>query len=79
MCSSSEPTLEQKKIYKNVRIACAEKIEKNSRIQHCNPDSNTKLRCTFDFEKHVNANLMSSCEEFEKVRPLGTQYEIIIS
>ena len=33
------PTLEPKKVYKNVRIACAEKIEKNSRLQQNNPDN----------------------------------------
>ena len=37
------PTLEQKKVYKNARIACAENIEKFLRIQN-NPDNNTKNR-----------------------------------
>ena len=41
-------TLELKKIYKNARIACAENIEKISRIQQNNPDKDTKHRDEFD-------------------------------
>ena len=38
------PTLEPKKVYKNARIACAENIEKISRVQQNNPDNNKKHR-----------------------------------
>ena len=34
------PTIEPKKVYKNARIACAENIEKISRVQQNNPDNN---------------------------------------
>ena len=57
-------TLQPKKVYKNARIACAENIEKISRIQQNNPDNNTKDRDELDFEMHVNASSMSlSCED----------------
>ena len=36
------PTLESKKVYKNARIACAENIEKISRVQQNNQDNNKK-------------------------------------
>ena len=36
------PTLEPKKVYKNATIACAENIDKNSRVQQNNPDNNKK-------------------------------------
>ena len=74
------PTLEPKKFYKNARIACAENIEKISRVQQNNPDNNGKLKDEFDFEKHLNTSLMSlSCEEMTKVRALCTKYEVIFS
>ena len=74
------PTLEPKKVYKNARIACKEKIEKISRVQQNNPDKNIKHRNEFDFEKHVNSNSMSlSCEEMTKVRSVCTKYEEIFS
>ena len=57
------PTLETKKVYKNARIACAENVEKNSRVQQNNPDNNGKHGDEFDFEKHVNSSSMSlSCD-----------------
>ena len=49
------PTLVQKKVYKNSRIACVKNILKISRIQQNNPDNNTKFRNEIGFEKHVNA------------------------
>ena len=65
------PTLEPQKVYKNARVACAEKIEKVSRIQQNNSDNNGKHRDEFDFEKHVNSSSMSLlCEEMTKVRSL---------
>ena len=68
------PTLEPNKVYKNARIACAENIEKISRVQQNNPDNNKKHRDEFDFEKHVNSSSMSlSCEETTKVRSLCTK------
>ena len=68
------PTLEPNKVYKNARIACAENIEKISRVQQNNPDNNKKHRDEFDFEKHVNSGSMSlSCEETTKVRSLCTK------
>ena len=74
------PTLEPKKVYKNARIACAENIEKISRVQQNNPDNNKKHRDEFDFEKHVNSSSMSlSCEEMTKVRSLCTKYKVIFS
>ena len=74
------PTLEPKKVYKNAKIACAENIENNSRIQQNNPDKNTKRRDEFDFEKQVNSSSMSlSCEEITKVRSLCTKYEVKFS
>ena len=81
MGSSPNPTIEPKKIYKNARIACAENIEKISRVQPNNPDKNKiKHRDEFDFEKHVNSSSMSlSCEEMTKVRSLCTKYEVIFS
>ena len=61
------PTLEPMKVYKNSRIACAENIEKISRVQQCNPDSNRKHRDEFHFEKHVNSSSLSlSCEDIDK-------------
>ena len=75
---SSGPYIRTKTVYKNARIACAESIEKISRIQQNNPDKNTKHRDEFGFEKHVNASSMSlSCEEMTKVRPFCTKYDII--
>ena len=74
------PTLEPKKVYKNARIACAENIEKISRVQQNNPDNNKKHRDEFDFAKHVNSSSKSlSCEEMTKVRSLCTTYEVIYS
>ena len=58
--------------------ACAENIEKISRVQQSNPDKNGKRRNDFDFEKHVHSISMSlSCEEMTKVRSLCTEYEVI--
>ena len=72
------PTLESKKVYKNARFACAENIEKISRVQQNNPDNNKKHRDEFDIKKHVNSSSMSlSCEETTKVRSLCTKYEVI--
>ena len=63
-----KPKLEQKKIYRNTRIAYAENIAKTSRAQQNNPDKNTKYRDEFDFDKLVNSCSMSfSCEEMTKV------------
>ena len=74
------PKLKPKKVYKKARIACAENIEKHSRLQQNNPDNETKHRDWFDFEKQVNANSMSlSWEEKTKVRSLCTKYEVIFS
>ena len=74
------PTLEPKKVYRNARIACAENIEKVSRVQQNNPDNDKKHRDEFDFEKNVNSSSMSfSCEEMTKVRSLCTKYEVIFS
>ena len=42
------PTLEPKEVYKNARIACAENIEKFSRVQQNSPDNNGKHRDEFD-------------------------------
>ena len=64
-----KPTLELKKFYKIARIACPENIEIILRIQQNNPDNNAKHRDEFDFEKHVNASLMSLFrEEMKNVR-----------
>ena len=72
--------LEPKKIYKNARIACAENVEKISRIQQNNSDRNTKHEDEFDFKKHVSSSSMSlSCEELTQVRSLCTKYELIFS
>ena len=63
------PTVEQKKVYKNVRIASAENTEKISRIQQNNPDNNAKSRDEFDFKKHVNTSSMNlTCDEMAKVK-----------
>ena len=57
------PKLEPKKVYKNASIACAENIEKISRIQQNNLDNNKKHRDEFDFEKQVNSSSLGlSCE-----------------
>ena len=37
-----KPNFEHRKVYKNARIACAEYIEKISRIQQGNPNNKTK-------------------------------------
>ena len=74
------PTLEPKRVYKNVRIACAENIEKISRVQQNNTHNYKKHRDEFDFEKHVKSSSMSLyCEEMTKVRSLCTKYEVILS
>ena len=74
------PTLEPKKVWKNARIACAENIEKISRVQQNNPDNNKKQRDEFDFEKHLNSSSLSlSCEEATEVRSLCTKFEVIFS
>ena len=80
------PEIEPKKVAririrnKNARIACAENVEKISRVQQNNPDNNKKHSNEFDFEKHVNSSSMSlSCEETTKVRSLCTKYEVIFS
>ena len=71
MGSSSEPYIRTKKVSKNARTACAENIEKISRVQKNNPDNYTKHSDEFDFEKHVIACSMSFCsEEMTKVRSL---------
>ena len=73
-------TVEQKKIYKNARIAFAENTEKISRIQQNNPDNNAKSRDEFDFQKHVNTSSMNlTCDEMAKVRPLCMKFETIFS
>ena len=73
-------TLEPKKVYKNARIACAEKIQKISRVQQNNPDNNGKHRDEFDFDKHVNSSSMSlSCEEMTKMKSFSTKSEVIFS
>ena len=75
-----KPTVEQKKIYKNARIAFAENTEKISRIQQNNPDNNAKSRDEFDFKKHVNTSSMNlTCDEMAKVRSLCTKFETIFS
>ena len=77
---SFEPTVEQKKIYKNARIAFAENTEKISRIQQNSPDNNTKSRDEFDFKKHVNTSSMNlTCDEMSKVRSLCTKFETTFS
>ena len=53
------PTVEQKKVYKNAKIAFAENTEKISRIQQNNPDNNAKSRDEFDFKKHKNTSSMN--------------------
>ena len=74
------PTVEQKKFYKNARIAFAENTEKISRIQQNNPDINAKSRDEFDFKKHVNTSSMKlTCDEMTKVRSLCTKFETIFS
>ena len=74
------PTVEQKKIYKNARIAFAENTEKISRIQQNNLDNNAKSRDEFDFKKHVNTSSMNlTCDEMAKVRSLCTKFETIFS
>ena len=67
-------TLEQKKVYKKSRLACAENFEKISKIQQNKPDNNTKYRDEVDFEKHVNECSMSLSFE-EK----WGQFEVIFS
>ena len=73
-------TVEQKKVYKNARIAFAENTEKISRTQQHNPDNKAKSRDEFDFKKHVNTNSMNlTFDEMAKVRSLCTKFETIFS
>ena len=74
------PTVEQKKVYKNARIAFAENTEMISRIQQNNPDNNAKSRDEFDFKKHVNtSSMLSTCDEMAKVRSLCIKFETMFS
>ena len=74
------PTVEQKKIYKNAGIAFAENTEKISRIHQNIPDNNAKSRDAFVFKKHVNTSSMNlNCDEMAKVRSLCTKYETIFT
>ena len=72
------PTVQQRKVYKNARIAFAENTEKISRIQQNNPDNNAKSRIEFDFKKHVNTSSINlTCDEMAKVRSVCTKFETI--
>ena len=71
------PTSSPKKVYKKVRIACAENIEKTSIVQKITLTKMDNID-EFDFEKHLNSSSMSlPCEEMTKVRSLCTKYEVI--
>ena len=70
------PTVGQKKVYKNARLSFAENTEKISRIQQNNPDNNAKSRDEFDFKKHVYTISMNlTCDEMAKVRSICSKFE----